>query len=111
MNLDYGVSLDAEGAALDRFRDLFVVLEDLIKRVADSEDPSIRHKRADVRAQLIQLESDTTPISHCLRAVAPEAAPHSDATTPAPRHDPVWGRPAIAALTAATVAITLMTGR
>ncbi len=47
---------------LDRFRDLFEVLEDLIKRLADTEDPTIRGMRAKVRADLVALAGDVTPI-------------------------------------------------
>ena len=98
MSVVAGITVNPERAALARFQDLFEVLEDLIKRVADSEDPGIRHKRAAVRAKLIQLESDTTPICRWVRSAPP-----------ARRRDPSWGRPALAALTSAAVALTLLT--
>jgi hypothetical protein len=66
--------------ALDRFQDLFIVLADLIKRVADSNDPNIRLIRAKVRAEMLELESDMTPI----------AANRSQARKPQPPWSAIW---------------------
>jgi hypothetical protein len=41
---------------IERFSELFFVLEDLLKRIADTEDLDIRRKRAQVRAQLVELQ-------------------------------------------------------
>jgi hypothetical protein len=54
--------LAVDSEALQRFNELFVVLEDLIKRVADTEDPNIRCIRARVRADLLDLTNDPAPL-------------------------------------------------
>jgi len=87
--------------AVDRFKDLFVVLEDLIKRVADTDDPKIRNIRAKVRADLLDLENDMTPISAC-------SCPRPVSGSIHVRRDKRWGQPALAALTGVAVALTLL---
>lgn len=43
---------------LQRLKELFFVLEELLKRIADTEDPNIRRLRAKVRAELVAIQSD-----------------------------------------------------
>jgi hypothetical protein len=85
---------------LDRFRDLFLVLEDLIKRVADTDDPTIRHMRARLREDLIELKGDMTPIEDALRAEYRRASEF--------RHPNTLRQPALAALTGVAVALTVL---
>jgi hypothetical protein len=44
-------------SALQPFNELFSVLEELLKRIADTEDLEIRRKRARVRAELIEMQA------------------------------------------------------
>ena len=97
---------DTDSAALERFLDLFPPLEDLIRRIADSEDPNIRRMRAKVRAELVSLQNnmsgafaDSRHSANSSRSQAPVLA---QASASAP-----WMEPAIVALTAAAVALTL----
>lgn len=41
-----------------KFGELFAVLEDLLKRIADTDDPEIRRKRAQVRAEMIAVRNN-----------------------------------------------------
>jgi hypothetical protein len=41
--------------AADRFHELIVVVEDLLKRIADTDDADLRRKRAQVRAEMVAL--------------------------------------------------------
>lgn len=93
---------------MERFQHLFAVLEDLIKRVADTEDPEIRRKRAHVRAKLVALERDPTPISDCWRAARAVASDYRHTPNELRAAQP-WEQPALAALTGAAVALTLLT--
>jgi hypothetical protein len=113
MNIVSGVPHDAEGTALARFNDLFVVLEDLIKRVADTDDPDIRHKRADVREKLVRLEHDTTPISECARGAGRDAPAEQilTASPPAAEPRPMSDSMITAALAGAAFSLTLFSAR
>jgi hypothetical protein len=42
----------------EKFNELFAVLEDLLKRIADTDDPDIRAKRAQVRAEMIAVQKN-----------------------------------------------------
>jgi hypothetical protein len=44
--------------ALAKFNELVSLLEDLLKRIADTEDPHIRRLRAQVRAELVAIQTD-----------------------------------------------------
>jgi hypothetical protein len=48
---------------LQKFNELFFVLEDLLKRIADSDDPNIRRMRAKVRAELVAIQGDISKTS------------------------------------------------
>ncbi|HEX3848337.1 MAG TPA: hypothetical protein VHV81_13225 [Steroidobacteraceae bacterium] len=117
MSVMQGVAADAEGMALARFNDLFVVLEDLIKRVADTDDPDIRHKRAEVREKLVRLEHDTSPISECARGIGREGAPAAavalaaPAAVPQPREHAMSEPMLTAALAGAAFTLTLISAR
>jgi ElaB/YqjD/DUF883 family membrane-anchored ribosome-binding protein len=47
---------------LQRLKELFFVLEELLKRIADTEDPNIRRLRAKVRAELVAIQSDMSGV-------------------------------------------------
>jgi hypothetical protein len=49
-------------SALERFNELFSALEDLLKRIADSDDPEIRRKRAQVRVELIEMQGNVSKL-------------------------------------------------
>jgi hypothetical protein len=49
-------------SAVERFNELFSVLEDLLKRIADTENPEIRQKRAQVRAELIEMQGNVSKL-------------------------------------------------
>lgn len=87
--------------------DLFSPLEDLIKRVADSEDPDIRRIRAKVRAELVSLKGNLTEalahLGHSLEPHSPEPAVRGARAL----HEDTWLEPALAALTVAAVALTM----
>jgi ElaB/YqjD/DUF883 family membrane-anchored ribosome-binding protein len=44
-------------ATLARLKELLLLLEDLLKRIADTDDPNIRRARAKVHAKLIAVQS------------------------------------------------------
>jgi hypothetical protein len=48
--------------AAERFHELIFVVEDLLKRIANTEDAGLRRKRAQVRAEIIALQ-DTLGVS------------------------------------------------
>ena len=52
------VAATQAGVAQARFNELALVLEDLLKRIADTEDPHIRRLRAKVRAELLAIQSE-----------------------------------------------------
>jgi type VI protein secretion system component VasF len=45
------------GIAPAKFTELASALEDLLKRIADTEDPNIRRLRAKVRAELVAIQT------------------------------------------------------
>jgi hypothetical protein len=92
--------------ALDRFRDLFLVLEDLIKRVADTDDPTIRHMRARLREALIELKEDMTPIRDAVRP--PRGRSHALQPASTVQNTSGLRQPALAALTGVAVALTVL---
>jgi ElaB/YqjD/DUF883 family membrane-anchored ribosome-binding protein len=59
-----------------RFEELFDGVDDLIKRVADTENPEIRRIRAKVHASMIVAKSAYQVRAHAV----PHAAPREDAT-------------------------------
>jgi hypothetical protein len=46
------------GIALTKFNELALLLEDLLKRIADSDDPNVRRLRAKVRAELVAIQTN-----------------------------------------------------
>jgi hypothetical protein len=42
--------------AADCFHELLVLVEDLLKRIADTDDADLRHRRAQVRAEMVALQ-------------------------------------------------------
>lgn len=53
-------SLASSRSQTDKFDELFFVLEDLLKRIADTDDPELRRKRAQVRAEMIAVQKKPT---------------------------------------------------
>jgi hypothetical protein len=45
-------------SAFAKFNELFLLLEELLRRIADTEDPHIRRLRAKVRAELVAIKPD-----------------------------------------------------
>ncbi|MDP9082840.1 MAG: hypothetical protein M3N50_03630 [Pseudomonadota bacterium] len=72
--------------AVDRFRDLFAVVRELIKRIADTEDLHLRSVRAKIWAGLASFENDMTPI-----------VTYNCRTSMAGAHEPrdIWNHPAV----------------
>jgi hypothetical protein len=89
----------------EKFNELFAVLEDLLKRIADTDDPDIRAKRAQVRAEMIAVQRN----------------PHTRELEPAPAKPPLansplvaldeteadWGQQALVALAGAAMALSV----
>ena len=95
----------SDSAPEARFAELFYAVEDLLRRIADTDDPSIRHKRAKLREELIALQSEL-----------PKLAPHLQ-PIPAERIGPKtpdegvdWSQPTIAALTGVALVLSAFQG-
>jgi hypothetical protein len=101
------MSSSVQTSPKDPFNDLFFALEDLLRRIADTDDPELRRKRAKLRAEMIALQN---------------ALPHTSAPLPPPARPrpvpivveeveeeavPDWGQPALAALTGVVLALTV----
>ena len=71
-----------------KFNELFAVLEDLLKRIADTDDPEIRRKRAQVRAEMIAVQRYPQPFVPPPAAVNPTEATGEEAD---------WGQQALVA--------------
>jgi len=71
-----------------KFNELFAALEDLLKRIADTDDPEIRRKRAQVRAEMIAVQNNP-------QTFAP------------PEEEADWGQQALVALAGAAVALSV----
>ncbi|HEY2686126.1 MAG TPA: hypothetical protein VGI93_21630 [Steroidobacteraceae bacterium] len=91
----------ADKATEDRFTELFFAVEDLLRRIADTDDPDIRRKRAKLREELIALQDDLPKLAPYLHPVALEAV-QSDL------EEIDWSQPAIAALTGVALALTVL---
>jgi hypothetical protein len=83
----------------EKFNQLFAVLEDLLKRIADTDDPGIRAKRAQVRAEMIAVQRNPHTVE--LEAVPPEPAPEDHET------EADWGQQALVALAGAAMALSV----
>jgi hypothetical protein len=82
----------------EKFNELFAVLEDLLKRIADTDDPGIRAKRAQVRAEMIAVQRN--PHSLALEPVAAKPAPVDETEAD-------WGQQALVALAGAAMALSV----
>jgi hypothetical protein len=83
----------------ESFNALFLVLDDLLKRIADTEDPTIRRMRAQVRSELVVMRGNAN------RENAPHNADHGW-----DQHGwggSPWGHQALAALAGAAVALSV----
>jgi hypothetical protein len=58
LDLSSSIGPSPPSITLARFNGLVSVLEDLLKRIADTEDPHIRRLRAKVRAELVAIYTD-----------------------------------------------------
>jgi hypothetical protein len=81
-----------------KFNELFAVLEDLLKRIADTDDPEIRRKRAQVRAEMIAVQNNP----QTLDSPAP-LSKEPDAMD----EEADWGQQALVALAGAAVALSV----
>jgi hypothetical protein len=92
----------------EKFNQLFAVLEDLLKRLADTDDPHIRAKRAQVRAEMIAVRKNpyTLDLDPAAEAVAAKPAP---AVEPAQieQTEADWGQQALVALAGAAMALSV----
>jgi hypothetical protein len=82
----------------EKFNELFAALEDLLKRIADTDDPGIRAKRAQVRAEMIAVQRNP----HTLEL---EPVPANPAPVDEPEAD--WGQQALVALAGAAMALSV----
>jgi hypothetical protein len=76
----------------EKFEQLFSVLEELLKRIADTDDPDIRRKRAQVRAEMLAVKSNESMVE----PEQPELTNSED-----------WGQQALVALAGAAVALSV----
>ena len=60
-----------------KFNELFTALEDLLKRIADTDDPEIRRRRAQVRAEMIAVQNNLAGMAQAHNAADAKVA-HSD---------------------------------
>lgn len=82
----------------DTLNELFSALEELLKRIADTDDPEIRSKRARLREQMIAVKTQATPVT--LETGLAEPPVDGNSATG-------WNRSAWAALAAAAVALSV----
>jgi hypothetical protein len=94
-------SVDSASAKHDKFNELFSVLEDLLKRIADTDDPDIRRKRAQVRAEMIAVQNNPMTL-----APPPQQIPEADKTEESSEPED-WGQHALVALAGAAVALSV----
>ena len=84
-------SLETASFKNEKFNELFAVLEDLLKRIADTDDPEIRRKRAQVRAEMIAVQNNPQLEDGDLKAEI----------------EADWGQQALVALAGAAVALSV----
>jgi hypothetical protein len=91
--------MNALVANADNLEELFAALEELLKRIADTDDPVIRRKRALVRADMIAIQK-TPAIANF----------HSLELGSLSKDRPTegWGRQAWAAVAGAAVALSVL---
>jgi hypothetical protein len=84
----------------EKFNELFAVLEDLLKRIADTDDPDIRAKRAQVRAEMIAVQRNpqTLNLETSPAVLQPEPVEDTEAD---------WGQQALVALAGAAMALSV----
>jgi ElaB/YqjD/DUF883 family membrane-anchored ribosome-binding protein len=89
----------------DRFNQLLLVLEDLLKRIADTEDPKIRRMRAQVHSELVSIRNDTSRLnSLTILRTAETILQTADEDG---WEVSIWGHQALAALAGAAVALSV----
>jgi hypothetical protein len=94
------LSLDETSAKNQKFNELFLALEDLLKRIADTDDPDIRRKRAQVRAEMIAVKNNPNTLQ------APAGPLRVDPVHHLPDGE-AWGQQALVALAGAAVALSV----
>jgi hypothetical protein len=82
----------------EKFNELFDVLEELLKRIADTDDPDIRAKRAQVRAEMIAVQKNTVTFDLESATVKPAPLDETEAD---------WGQQALVALAGAAMALSV----
>lgn len=95
-------SLESAAFKDQKFNELFAVLEDLLKRIADTDDPEIRRKRAQVRAEMIAVQNNPQTF-----APPQSALPASPTELDAADEEADWGQQALVALAGAAVALSV----
>jgi hypothetical protein len=93
-------TLDSASFKNDKFNELFSVLEDLLKRIADTDDPDIRRKRAQVRAEMIAVQSNPMTLD-------PPQLQTPDGNETEEHWEGDWGQQALVALAGAAVALSV----
>jgi hypothetical protein len=93
-----GEAPSQDNPTVTKFNDLFLAVEDLLRRIADTDDLVIRRKRAKLREELIALQGEMPNIKSFLPQ--PPAAMVETG-------DGAWGEPALAALTGVALALTV----
>jgi hypothetical protein len=91
-----------------KFNELFAALEDLLKRIADTDDPDIRRKRALVRAEMIAVQSNPWTLGPAPPQAVAE--PTDDALAGTDPDSAAWGQQALVALAGAAVALSVFRG-
>jgi hypothetical protein len=86
-----------------KFNELFAVLEDLLKRIADTDDPEIRRKRAQVRAEMLAVQSNPQTLSPPQTSFTPPAGDEGEER----EEEADWGQQALVALAGAAVALSV----
>jgi hypothetical protein len=91
-------SLESTAFKDQKFNELFAALEDLLKRIADTDDPKIRRKRAQVRAEMIAVQNNPPPFTPPATSfMEPDAS----------KEEADWGQQALVALAGAAVALSV----
>ncbi len=90
--------MSAAVSSTDNLKELFSALEELLKRIADTDDPEIRRRRAQLREEMIAVQTHPAPAPDAqLIALNPASELPSEG----------WSRQAWAALAGAAVALSV----
>src|ERR1700733_5049238 len=96
-------SIETAAFKNEKFNELFAALEDLLKRIADTDDPDIRARRAHVRAEMIAVQSN--PHTLALESAPAKAVPAKPVLVDETEAD--WGQQARVAVAGAAMALSV----